>query len=69
MNVLRTILNELAGLFVDDGSLAVLVLAWLAVCWFLLPRLSLPSPLLPILLFVGLAAILAESTVRRAGER
>jgi hypothetical protein len=69
MSVLRTILNELAGLFVDDGSLAVLVLAWLAVCWLLLPKLGLPPPLLPFLLFVGLAAILAESTVRRAGER
>ena len=33
MNALRAILNELAGLFVDDGGLAVLVLAWLAVCW------------------------------------
>ena len=69
MNVLRAILNELAGLFVDDSSLAALVLAWLAVCWLSLPKLSLPSPLLLVLLFVGLAAILAESTVRRAGER
>jgi hypothetical protein len=69
MNVLRTILNELTGLFVDDSSLAVLVLAWLAVCWLLLPKLSLPWPLLPVLLFVGLVAILAESAIRRAGER
>jgi hypothetical protein len=35
----------------------------------LLPKLSLPSPLLPVLLFVGLVAILAESAIRRAGER
>jgi hypothetical protein len=69
MNVFRAILNELAGLFVDDGSLAALVLAWLAVCWLLLPKLNLPSPLLPVLLFVGLVAILAESAIRRAGER
>ena len=47
MSVLRTILNELAGLFVDDGSLAVLVLAWLAVCWLLLPRLQSAVALAP----------------------
>jgi hypothetical protein len=69
MNVLRAILNELVGLFVDDGSLAVLVLAWLTVCWLLLPKLGLQSPLLPVLLFVGLTAILAESAIRRAGDR
>ena len=69
VNVLRTILSELAGLFVDDGSLTVLVLAWLAVCWLLLPNLGLQSPLLAVLLFVGLAAILAESVIRRAGVR
>jgi hypothetical protein len=63
-------LNERAGLFVDDSSLAALVLAWLAVCWLSLLKLSLPSPLLLVLLFVGLVAILlAESAIRRAGER
>jgi hypothetical protein len=69
MNVLRSIVNELAGLFVDDGSLAVLVLVWLAVCWLLLPKLGLPLSLLPVLLFIGLVAILSESAIRRAGER
>jgi hypothetical protein len=67
--MLRSTVAELAGLFVDDGSLAVLVVIWLAVCWLLLPKLGLPSPMLPVLLFVGLVAILAESAVRRAGER
>jgi hypothetical protein len=35
----------------------------------LLPKLGLPLPMLPVLLFVGLVAILAESAARRAGER
>jgi hypothetical protein len=69
MSVLRSTVDELAGLFVDDGSLAVLVVIWFAVCWLLLPKLGLPLPMLPVLLFVGLVAILAESAVRRAGER
>ena len=68
VSMLRSIADELVSLFVDDGSLVVLVLIWLTVCW-LLPKLSLPSPLLPVLLFVGLVAILAESAIRRADER
>ena len=31
-------LNELFGLFVDDGSFAALVLVWLGVCWLLCCR-------------------------------
>jgi hypothetical protein len=69
VSVLRSIADELVSLFVDDGSLVVLVLIWLTVCWLLLPKLSLPSSLLHVLLFVGLVAILAESSIRRADER
>jgi hypothetical protein len=69
VSMLRSIADELVSLFVDDGSLVVLVLIWLTVCWLLLPKLSLPSPLVPVLLFVGLVAILAESAIRRADER
>jgi len=67
MSMLRSIADELVSLFVDDGSLVVLVLIWLTICWLLLPKL-LPLSLLPVLLFVGLVAILAESAIRRAGE-
>ena len=69
MSVVRSIADELVSLFVDDGSLVVLVLIWLTICWLLLPKLSLPSHLLPVLLFVGLVAILAESAIRGADER
>ena len=68
MTWLKTVLSEFIGLFVDDGSLAAAVLAWLAMAWLLLPRLPLPPALLPVILFAGLAAILVESAVRRARQ-
>lgn len=69
MGWIKTIWAEFIGLFVDDGSLAVAVLVWLAVCWLLLPRLGLPSGWPPALLFIGLVLILAESAMRRARQR
>jgi len=63
---LKTAWSEFIGLFVDDGSLAVAVLAWLAVAWLLLPRLPLPPALPPVILFAGLALILVESALRGA---
>ncbi len=68
MTPLKTIWSEFIGLFVDDGSLAVAVLAWLAAAWLLLPRLPLPPALPPVVLFAGLALILVESTLRRARQ-
>ena len=54
MQWLRTIVHEVFGLFVDDGSFALAILAWLAAVWLLLPRIGV-SPLWrgPIL-FAGL---------------
>lgn len=66
MTWLKTAWSEFIGLFVDDGSLAVAVLAWLAAAWLLLPRLPLPPALLPVILFAGLALILVESALRGA---
>lgn len=68
MNWLKPIWSEFIGLFVDDGSLAIAVLLWLGACWLLLPRLGLPSIWPPMILFVGLALILTESALRRAGR-
>jgi hypothetical protein len=65
----KTVWAEFIGLFVDDGSLAVAVLVWLAVCWLILPWLGLPSVWPPALLFIGLVLILAESVMRRARFR
>jgi hypothetical protein len=65
MNALQTILHEILGLFVDDGSFALAILLWLAVVWLLIRPLQLPIPA-GILLFLGLAAILVESVTRFA---
>ena len=67
MRWLGTALRELVALFVDDGSLAVLALLWLAAMWLIAPRLALPPGLRGLLLFLGLAAILVASA--RAGAR
>lgn len=66
MSWIKTIGRELFGLFVDDGSFAVIILAWLAIVAMLLPRLGLPSPWHGIVLFAGLALIFIESATRRA---
>ncbi len=68
MTWLKTIWSEFIGLFVDDGSLAVAVLSWLAAAWLLLPRLPLAPALPPAILFAGLALILVESALRRARQ-
>jgi hypothetical protein len=65
MNALKTILHEILGLFVDDGSFALAILRWLALVWFLVRPLQLPAAG-GIVLFLGLAAILVESVTRFA---
>ncbi len=65
MNALKTILHEILGLFVDDGSFALAILLWLALVWFLVRLLQLPAAG-GIVLFLGLAAILVESVTRFA---
>ncbi len=64
MTLVRSIAAELLGLFVDDGGVAVAVLAWVAVAW-LASRVAGP-PWPPLILFAGLATILIASAVRRA---
>jgi hypothetical protein len=68
MTWLSVVLKELWGLFVDDGLFALSILIWLAVGW-MLPRLGLPNVLTCILFPVGLAALLAASTLRGAAKR
>jgi len=60
------VLRELVALFVDDGSVALLTLAWLAIAGLLMPWLIPQGSPRGLLLFLGLAAILAGSTVRSA---
>lgn len=66
MNALGTILSELLALFVDDGSLVLAVILWVlggAIC---LRAQVIPPPVEALLLFVGIAALLAENVVRSA---
>ena len=66
MRWIKGVAGEVFGLFVDDGSYAVAILAWLAVAGLALPRLDLPPDAKGPVLFAGLAAILVGSAVRRA---
>ncbi len=66
MNALKTAWEEFIGLFIDDGSLAVGIIVWVAVAGFLFPRLPRSEQWGAPLLFVGLALILVESILRRA---
>jgi hypothetical protein len=66
MNGLKTIWNEIFGLFVDDVSLAIAIPVWLAAAYGLFHLGLVPGAWRGPLLFAGLAAIFAENTLRRA---
>jgi hypothetical protein len=66
MNALKMAWEEFIGLFIDDGSLAVAIVVWVALVGFLFPHLPRSSQWGASLLFVGLAAILVENILRRA---
>jgi hypothetical protein len=57
-------LKQIYGLFVDDGLLSLAVCLWLLFVWFVLPHVVANETARPIILFAGLAALLADS-VRR----
>jgi hypothetical protein len=66
MKWLKTIWTEFIGLFVDDIGFAVAIVVWLAAV-ATLSRLGLvPMVWRGPLLFLGLAVVLGESTLRRA---
>jgi len=66
MKALKTILDEAIGLFVDDGAYAGAIVVWLLVVASLVRFTTISPNIAATLLFVGLAAILAESALRRA---
>jgi hypothetical protein len=69
MKWLKNIVREIFGLFVDDGSFALAILIWLALVRWATPRLNIPSGIPGVILFAGLALILAESAVRYSRRR
>lgn len=64
MNWLRAIFREIFGLFVDDGSFALMILLWLGLTTFLLPRLEWMPRWRGMIMFAGLALILIGSATR-----
>jgi len=68
MRWMKTILAEIVGLFVDDGRFALAILVWLAAVWLILPHLAVAAGWRGLILFLGLAAILLDGAVRRAGR-
>jgi membrane protein implicated in regulation of membrane protease activity len=66
MTRLTAALRELLGLFVDDGSLALAILAWIGIVALALPALGLPGNWRAVALFLGCALILAENVARSA---
>ena len=64
MSSLGAILKELWGLFVDDGSLALALIAWVAICAVGLPRLPVPALWDGPVLFLGCVVILVFTVVR-----
>ncbi|RVA25165.1 hypothetical protein EN935_24785 [Mesorhizobium sp. M7D.F.Ca.US.004.03.1.1] len=67
MNVIRLVLNELIGMFVDDGNLALLALVVIAGVTAAVKLLALPPLLGGGLLLAGCLAILLQR-VRRAAR-
>jgi hypothetical protein len=63
---LAAFFKELWSMFIDDGSLALALIAWVAICAMGLPRLPVPTSWDGPLLFVGCAAILVFAVLRTA---
>ena len=62
MNILRTIVTEFIGLFVDDWAYAGLIVAWVVLFAFAGPNI----PAAPYVFFAGFAALLLGFAVRKA---
>jgi hypothetical protein len=61
-----SIAKELFGLFVDDGYLALAVVAWVGLLWLSAGQFGHVRGS-GLILFLGLAGLLIESARRRAG--
>ncbi len=69
MRWIRTIVHEIFGLFVDDGSFAAMILAWVALLVVFFTRIGWLLQWRGLVLFCGLAAILVGSCLRYARRK
>jgi hypothetical protein len=69
MSWLKSIAREILGLFVDDGSFAVVILLWLAFTIAVLPRIAPTARWTGPAFFAGLALILIESVLRYSRKK
>ena len=69
MTVLKTVLAELIGLFIDDGALALAAIALIAAVAATVRWAGLPGLEAGLLILVGCLLILAESLARAARAR
>lgn len=68
MRWIKTIVQELFGLFIDDGSFALAIVVWIGVLWFLAWRVLYSAAWSGAVLFAGLGLILLASTIRRSRQ-
>jgi hypothetical protein len=68
MKAVVTALQEVYGLFVEDGSYAIAIIVWLAAAAFVFPHIPGGGWRGPVF-FAGMAAIMLESVVRAARRR
>lgn len=69
MRWIKSVAREVWGLFVDDGSFAAAILAWVVLAGLGLPRVAAAARWTGPALFAGLAVILIESVVRFARRK
>ncbi|CDM58730.1 MULTISPECIES: hypothetical protein [Rhizobium] len=69
MNFLKLVLKETIGLFIDDGALALLTIALIALVGVLVTLEGIDGLLGACILFLGCLLILAESVARAARRK
>ncbi|MBZ9989712.1 hypothetical protein LB572_21675 [Mesorhizobium sp. BH1-1-5] len=69
MTMIRLVLKELVGMFVDDGSLALLALVLIALITAAVKLIALPPLIGGLLLLAGCLAILLQSARRAARDK
>jgi hypothetical protein len=68
MKLITAIVQEVIGLFVEDGSLALAILALVATA-MIVAVLGAPPAIVGILLLLGSLGVLAENVLRAARKR